>query len=116
MIPPAERQNELGPMIETRRLLGLHSHCRALDHFRSVQQIFDPKQRQKLALIYGQDHLMSSFTMGCQTLAALGYPEQAHDWRKEAMREAERSGHKFSQAYAGALSLLALYILDEVEM
>jgi predicted ATPase/class 3 adenylate cyclase len=121
MITPAERQNDLGPAIETRRLLGLHSHCsglfsRALHHFKSVQQIFDPKQRQKLALIYGQDHLMSSFTMGCQTLAALGYPEQAHHWREEAIREAERSGHKFSQAYAGALSLLALYILDEVEV
>jgi tetratricopeptide (TPR) repeat protein len=121
MIAPAERQNELGPLIETRRLLGLHSHCsglfsRVLHHFKSVQQIFDPKQRQKLALIYGQDHLMSSFTMGCQTLAALGYPEQAHDWRKEAICEAERSGHKFSQAYAGALSLLSLYILDEVEV
>ncbi len=121
MIPPAERQNERGPIIETRRLLGLHSHCcglfsRALHHFKSVQQIFDPMQRQKLALIYGQDHLMSSFTMGCQTLAALGYPEQAHHWRKEAIREAERSGHTFSQAYAGALSLLALYILDEVEV
>jgi tetratricopeptide (TPR) repeat protein len=120
MIGPAQRQNELGPIIETHRLIGLHSHycsyfSKALYHFRKVQEIFDHEQRTSLALTYGQDHMMSSLTLGCCTLAVLGYPDQAHDWRNLAIREAERSGHKFSQAYAGALSLLTLYVLNELE-
>ena len=121
MIEPAQRHEELGPTIETHRLIGLHSHYRglfgkALRHFKNVQEVFDPQQRQSLALTYGQDHLMSSLTLGCCTVAVLGYPDQDHNWRNRAIGEAETSAHKFSQAYAGALSLLTLYVLDEVEM
>ena len=49
-------------------------------------------------------------------MAALGYPDQAHAWRKRAILEAEKSRHRFSQAYASAHNLYALYLLDEVEM
>jgi predicted ATPase len=121
MIEPAERQKELGPIMEAHRLLGLHSlysgsFRKAARHFQQVQDMFDPEQRQRWTLTYGQDHMMSSLILGSWALAALGHPDQSHAWRKRAISEAKKSRHCFSQAYASAHNLYTLYLLDEVEM
>ena len=86
------------------------------NHLQQVQEMFDAEQRQSWTLTYGQDHMMSSLALGSWALAALGFPDQAHVWRRNAILEAEKAQHYFSQAYARAIGLIALYFLDEVEL
>ena len=59
---------------------------------------------------------MSSLSLSSWVMAALGYPDQAHAQIRDSLLEAKQSGHLFSQAYAKAVALLALYWLGETEM
>ena len=120
MLTLAERQNELGPTIEAHRLVGLESvYCgkfrKALPHLDRVRDLFDPSRHRHLALVYGQDHRMSSCVITSQALAALGYPEQARRWRREALAEAQKTDHYFSRAYARSMSLITLQYLRDME-
>jgi class 3 adenylate cyclase/predicted ATPase len=120
-LPQAEQQSDIGPLLEAHRLMGLHcvwggQFERALPHLNEIRNLFEPERHRDLALVYGQNHKMSSCTLQSQAVAALGYPEQALRWRQAALTEAEQTKHWFSRAYARSLTLNTLQYLRELKL
>jgi predicted ATPase len=120
MLRQAEAQCEEGAILESHRLTGLNAHyCgqfkKSAAHCDSVRTLFDPTHHRHLALVYGQDHRMSSCVITAQATAALGYPDQARRWRLEALAEAQRTSHHFSRAYARSMTLTTLQYLRDTE-
>jgi class 3 adenylate cyclase/predicted ATPase len=118
MLALAETQREEGAIIEAHRLNALNTHYggqfrKSVAHSERVRELFDPSCHRPLALIYGQDHLVSSCVLTAQALAALGYPDQARRWRLRALAEAEQTNHYFSRAYARSMSLTTLQYLRD---
>jgi predicted ATPase len=114
----AEKQTGRGPILEAHRLLGLSyawqgSPRKSLEHFRAVQDFYDAEQDQDLALTYGQNHLMSSYSLGACPLALLGYPNQSDVFMEKAISAAYASGHVYSIAYALTLPLVRHTCLRE---
>ena len=121
MLTAASRSSDVGPLIETHRLIGVNAAAcgqfrKAREHLEQVRELFEPDQRRRWALAYGQDHLMSSLSLASWVMAALGYPDQAHDQIRRSIVVAEESGHQYSRAYAPAVALLGLYWLGEAEL
>jgi class 3 adenylate cyclase/predicted ATPase len=120
MLSLAEKQDQLGPIIESHRLIGLHAWTigeleMSVHHFELVERMFDPAQRQKWALQYGQDQLMSSMALRTWSLAALGRIEEALRDLDRSAKEAKVTGHIFSLAYALTVPQLSLYYLGDAE-
>jgi class 3 adenylate cyclase/predicted ATPase len=120
MLRQAEAQREEGAILESHRLNGLNAlYCgqfkKSVAHCDHVRTLFDPARHRRLALVYGQDHRMSSCVITAQATAALGYSDQARRWRLEALAEAERTNHHFSRAYARSMTLTTLQYLRDTE-
>ena len=116
----ANRQDNLDPVLEAHRLMGLSllwaGRLRSsIDHFRKVQELFDPARRQHLALTYGQDHLMSSYAMSGLPLALFGLPDQAKRSSASAIEEARKTNHAYSYAYAISSPQFVFAFLGDTE-
>ena len=61
---------------------------------------YHPDQHHALAFHAGQDPGVACLAFGARTLWLLGYPDQALQRAQEAVQEAERLAHPFSQAFA----------------
>jgi predicted ATPase len=75
MLRLAEIQGERDAIIEAHRLNSLNTHYggqfhQSVEHGDQVRALFDPARDRNLALIYGQDHLMSSCVITAQSMAA----------------------------------------------
>ena len=115
----AQREASAGPLLEAHRLMGLSLTWGGqlqggLHHFRQVQKLYDQERHQDLALIYGQDHLMSSYAASATSLAILGYPDQAHLSSAAAIEQSMHTRHFYSQAYALTFPLVIASLLRDM--
>jgi predicted ATPase len=121
MLRLAEDQQQRGAMMEAERLIGLNfgwlgQFEAANEHLERVEALFQPEDRHRWTLAYGQDHLMSSLVLRSWVMAQMGRIAFARELRTQSLIEAERSGHAFSIAYALTLPLIMRFCLDEVEV
>jgi predicted ATPase len=116
----SQRQESAGPLLEAHRLMGLSLALAgqfpdALRHLTKVQDLYDHERHQDLALVYGQNHLMSSYALSATPLAIAGYPDQAHISLTSAIEQSLRTRHFYSQAYAMTVPLLVLSLLRDTK-
>jgi tetratricopeptide (TPR) repeat protein len=101
----AEQQDDHGPLLEAHRLMGLSKYWGgsfqdSLNHFQKVQILYKADRDKDLALIYGQNHIISSYSIGAGPLAILGFYDKSKDYSRKAVHEARESNHIYSLAYA----------------
>ena len=116
----AEKKENPGPLLEAHRLMGLSfawegSLRRSLHHFQRVQELYDPERDRDLALIYGQNHLVSSYAIGACPVAILGFPDKSISYYDEALVLARKSNHLYSLAYALTLPFIPSVFLRDYE-
>jgi tetratricopeptide (TPR) repeat protein len=120
MLALAEKNGVEDAILESHRLIALFAFTlgdftRAFKHSDIVLNLFNPAKRYELALIYGQDHEMSSYVFRSFALAMLGYPDRARSDIDAAIAASLKSKHVYSEAYALALPLINFFNLRDLE-
>ena len=85
----------------------------SIEHFDKVQELVDPSARLQLALTYGQDHEMSSYSMQSIPLAAMGYLDRALANVDSGIAASLETEHVYSRAYAMTVALLAFVTMRD---
>lgn len=76
---------------------------KGLFHANRVCELFQPERRLELALKYGHDQRMSACSNAGLSMAALGFPDQARQWRLRALADAPVFNHPNSIAAVKSL-------------
>ena len=115
----AEREKQADGVLEAHRLVGVFSWSsgqfrRSVRHFDIVRELFDPDRRTKLALLFGQDHEMSSYIMQSLPLAAMGYLDRSRANVDAGIAASLGTNHVYSQAYALAVSFVTFNYMRDI--
>jgi class 3 adenylate cyclase/predicted ATPase len=101
----AECQTESGPLLMGHRVVGtvlalIGDYPAALAHLERAVALYVPEEHRMLAFRFGADIGVSALSSHALALWNRGYPEQASNAVREALRHARQSVHVHTLAYA----------------
>jgi predicted ATPase len=101
----AQHQADSARLLIAHHGLGFIAFCRgalasAYVHFEHATALYDPHQHGTLAFIYGFDPGVACCAWGAAVRWMLGYPDQALQHSRQALRMAQTLAHPFTQTFA----------------
>ena len=116
----AEARGDNGMLVESRYLLGVISFWSgnlraARDHFEAVVERFAPDDRDAHALRFGLDPKVVCLSRLANTLAFLGFDDEARHARDAALALADEVDHPYSRDVALLFAALLAVDLEEVD-
>jgi len=117
----AERQQDVGFLIEAHRSLGTTSFnlgeiLAARSHLGQALALYDPQQHRSHVFLYGQDPGMACLSYDAMALWLLGYPQQALQRSHAALTLTENVSHPYSLAFALSLAAILHQLRREAPM